>query len=96
MLDAQTPEYTYLNVPPIPQLKSCPGLVLAGMAIRAKVGMGGLEEAVERLERSHSGDESSRYRFHVADGVVVVEIEDGDSDEASGDTRWRTVVELAP
>ena len=96
MLDAQTPEYTYLNVPPIPQLKSCPGLVLAGMAIRAKVGMGGLEEAVELLEMSHSGDESSNYRFHVADGVVVVEIEARDSVEASGDTRWRAVVELAP
>ena len=39
-------EYAYLKVPPGTELRSCVGLVLAGMAARAKVGVGGLEEAV--------------------------------------------------
>ena len=44
-------EYAYLKVPPDRDLRSCVGLVLAGMAARAKVGVGGLEEAVELLAR---------------------------------------------
>ncbi len=95
MDDAQTPEYTYLGVPPILQLRSCAGLVLAGMAIRAEVGMGNLEEAVELLERAHSGNGPTRYRFHVVGGKVVAEVDERDSGEVSGARGWRTVVELA-
>src|SRR5215208_6996729 len=39
-------EYAYLRLPPHEELRSCAGLVLAGMAARARVGVGGLEEAV--------------------------------------------------
>ncbi len=79
-------EYTYLKVPPFPQLDSCAGLVLAGMAARAKVGVGGLEDAGEVLASLHSNQESTHYRFLVKDEEVVVEVEDEGS--------WRTVVEL--
>ena len=95
MNDEQTPEYTYLDVPPIPQLRSCAGLVLAGMAIRAEIGMGGLEEAVDLLERTHSGNGTTRYRFYVAGEKVVAEVDDGGSAEASNAPYWRMVVELA-
>ncbi|HLL99335.1 MAG TPA: hypothetical protein VK276_09650, partial [Rubrobacteraceae bacterium] len=56
-------EYAYLKVPPGRELRSCVGLVLAGMAARAKVGVGGLEEAVELLQGFHSDDAPTRFRF---------------------------------
>lgn len=84
------PEYTYLEVPPVPQLASCAGLILAGMATRAKVGVGGLDEAGELLASLHSIEEPTHYRFHMADEEVVVEVEDRDA----GEGMWRTVVEL--
>ena len=96
MTDEKNTEYTYLDVPPIPQLRSCAGLVLAGMAIRAEIGMGGLEEAVELLEGSHSENEATRYRFHIAGERVVAEVEEGEGKgESFGSAEWRTVVELA-
>lgn len=73
-------------------LRSCVGLVMAGMAMRAKVGVGGLEEAVEVLESVHRGTAATRYRFHLEEERVVAAVED--PDEASG-ARWRTVVELS-
>ena len=79
-------EYAYLRVPPSEQLRSCVGLVLAGMAARAKIGVGGLEEAVELLEALHSDDAPTRFRFSLRDDGVVAEIEER--------SRWRTVVEL--
>ena len=39
-------QYAYLTLPPHGELRSCVGLVMAGMAARAKVGVGGLDEAV--------------------------------------------------
>jgi hypothetical protein len=88
--DRSQEEYAYLKVPPSEELRSCVGLVLAGMAARAKVGVGGLEEAVEQLEGFHSGDAPTRYRFSLGDEGVVAEVE-----EPPGDgSRWRTVVEL--
>jgi hypothetical protein len=88
--DRSQEEYAYLKVPPSEELRSCVGLVLAGMAARAKVGVGGLEEAVELLEGFHSGDAPTSYRFSLGDEGVVAEVE-----EPPGDgSRWRTVVEL--
>ncbi len=74
-------------------MRSCVGLVLAGMAARAKVGVGGLDEAVEVLESLHGDDEPMVYRFFFQDDRVVAEIEDR-SDMVDGEPGWRTVVEL--
>ncbi len=87
---SQGEEYAYLRVPPSEELRSCVGLVLAGMAARAKIGVGGLEEAVELLEGFHSDAAPTRFRFSLKDEAVVAEVE-----ETSGkEPRWRTVVEL--
>lgn len=93
MIRDESPEYVYLEVPPAVETRSCVGLILAGMVTRAKIGVGGLDEAAEVLESLHSGEETTRYRFHLADEGVVAEIEDPDGDESDG-TAWRTVVEL--
>ena len=85
-------EYAYLKVPPGTQLRSCVGLVLAGMAARARVGVGGLEEAVELLQGFHSNDAPTRFRFSLGHGGVLAEVEEP-ADEPEG-SRWRTVVEL--
>ena len=84
-------EYAYLSVPPSEELRSCVGLVLAGMVARARIGVGGLEEAVELLEGFHSDDEPTRFRFSLRDEAVVAEVEE----PAADGPRWRTVVELA-
>ena len=86
-------EYAYLKVPPDEELRSCVGLVLAGMAARARVGIGGLEEAVELLEGFHSGDTPTRFRFSLGNEGVLAEVEEPSADE-TGESRWRTVVEL--
>jgi hypothetical protein len=88
-------EYAYLKVPPDRELRSCVGLVLAGMAARAKVGVGGLEEAVELLQGFHSEDEPTRFRFSLENDGVRAEVEEpSDWPGAPGAPRWRTVVEL--
>ena len=92
MTDDQSQEYAYLKVPPDKELRSCVGLVLAGMAARAKVGVGGLDEAVELLQGFHSGSAPTRFRFSLGDDRVLAEVE-----ELAGEPerfRWRTVVEL--
>ncbi len=92
MTSDQPQEYAFLKVPPDRELRSCVGLVLAGMAARAKVGVGGLEEAVELLQGFHSEDGPTRFRFSLGDDRVLAEVE-----EATGEPeglRWRTVVEL--
>ena len=87
------PEYAYLKVPPVAQMRSCVGLVLAGMAARARVGVGGLEEAVELLEGFHSEEAPSHFRFSLGEERVVAEVEEPAA--AGGEEpRWRTVVEL--
>jgi hypothetical protein len=85
-------EYAYLKVPPEKELRSCVGLVLAGMAARAKVGVGGLEEAVELLQGFHSEDAPTRFRFSLGGDGVLAEVEE--PAEGSEGPRWRTVVEL--
>ena len=84
------PEYAYLTVPPAEELRACVGLVLAGMAARARIGVGGLEEAVELLEGFHADDSPTRYRFSMGDEGVLAEVEEASGEEA----RWRTVVAL--
>ncbi len=92
MLDDNAQEFAYLEVPPQAELRSCVGLVMAGMAMRARVGIGGLEEAVEVLESVHQSSAPTRYRFHLEDERVVAAVEDMDEDTGDG---WRTVVELS-
>ncbi len=87
------PEYAYLRIPPAEELRSCVGLVLAGMAARASVGVGGLEEAIEVLEAVQSGDAPTHFRFSLADEGVVAEVAEPTGDGSEGQ-RWRTVVEL--
>ncbi len=88
-----SPEYAYLKVPPVAEMRSCVGLVLAGMAARAKVGVGGLEEAVELLEGFHAADAPTHFRFSLGDDGVVAEVKEPVAEE-SDEPRWRTVVEL--
>jgi putative transcriptional regulator len=83
-------DYAYLEVPPSEELRACVGLVLAGMAARARIGVGGLEEAVELLERFHSDETPTRFRFSAQNEGVVAEVEE----PSAGGPRWRTVVEL--
>lgn len=84
-------QYAYLTLPPHGELRSCVGLVMAGMAARAKVGVGGLEEAVALLEDFHADDGPTRFRFALADDGVLAEVEEPEGEEG---WRWRTVVEL--
>jgi putative transcriptional regulator len=86
----QAPEYAYLTVPPAEELRSCVGLVLAGMAARARIGVGGLEEAVELLEGFHADDAPTRFRFSMGEEGVLAEVEEAGGEEH----RWRTVVAL--
>jgi hypothetical protein len=90
---SRSQEYAYLKVPPDAEVRSCVGLVLAGMVARARVGVGGLEEAVELLEGFHSGEVPTRFRFSLGNEGVLAEVEELSADE-SGESRWRTVVEL--
>ncbi len=96
--DAAT-DYTYLTLPPERALRSCIGLVLAGLAARAKIGVGGLEEAIDLLESQQSARGPTRYRFHLRDDGLVAEVEDGEQAELRGETdgassSWRIVVEM--
>ena len=86
-------EYAYLTLPPDGQLRSCVGLVLAGMAARARVGVGGLDEAVELLEDFHAEEGPTRFRFGLSDDAVVAQVEEAEEADGAG-PRWRTVVEL--
>ena len=86
-------EYAYLKLPPQEDVRSCVGLVLAGMAARARVGVGGLEEAVEALEGFHADDAPTRFRFSLAGEGVLAEVEEP-AGEGNEEMRWRTVVEM--
>ena len=86
-------EYAYLKLPPQEDVRSCVGLVLAGMVARARVGVGGLEEAVEALESFHADDAPTRFRFSLAGEGVLAEVEEP-AGEGNEELRWRTVVEM--
>ena len=93
LITNRSPEYAYLRVPPAEELRSCVGLVLAGMAARARVGVGGLEKAIEVLESAQSSDALTYFRFSLENGVVVAEVAEPAEDDGAA-LRWRTVVEL--
>ena len=91
--DHRQDEYAYLKLPPHEEVRSCVGLVLAGMVARAKVGVGGLEDAVEVLESFHADHAPTRFRFSLAGEGVLAEVEEP-AGEGTEETRWRTVVEM--
>ena len=66
-------DYTYLTLPPDRPLRSCIGLVVAGLAARARIGVAGLEEAIELLESQHSMEGSTQYRFSIKDDSLVAD-----------------------
>lgn len=96
--------YTYLTLPPDASSRSCIGLVVAGMAARARIGVGGLEEAVGLLEERHSKEGPTRYRFYLREDGLIADVEertpagvrgpDARAGTADGAASWRTVVEL--
>jgi hypothetical protein len=98
---ADAGDYTYLTLPPDRSLRSCIGLVVAGLAARAKIGVAGLEEAIELLENQHAIDCPTRYRFYLKEDSLIAEVKErepaavrggsGADDATSG---WRTVVEM--
>ena len=96
MASADAAGYTYLTLPPDRALRPCVGLVVAGLAARAKIGVAGLEEAIGLLESQHSKEGSTRYRFSIKDDSLVAEVEDGEitKHRNDGGTGWRTVVEM--
>ena len=94
-------EYTYLTLPPDRSLRSCIGLVVAGLAARARIGVAGLEEAVDLLESRHSAEGATRYRFYLKDDGLIAEVEEEEEQavgqgtgEEAGTSGWRTVVEM--
>ncbi len=87
-------DYTYLTVPPDPNLRSCIGLVVAGLAARARIGVAGLEEAVELLESQHAAGVPTNYRFYLDEDSLIAEVEEPAASEAGDSAGWRTVVEL--
>lgn len=94
-------EFTYLTLPPDRALRSCIGLVVAGLAARARIGVAGLEEAVELLEDRQSTKGTTRYRFYLKDDGLVAEVEeqavsrdDNEAGGTAGGSGWRTVVEM--
>jgi hypothetical protein len=91
--DYRQKEYAYLKLPPHEEMRSCVGLVLAGMVARARVGVGGLEEAVEVLEGFHSDEGPTHFRFSLAGEGVLAEVEEPSGEGGEG-KRWRTVVEM--
>lgn len=92
MTSERVAEYAYLTVPPDGRLRPCVGLVLTGMAARARVGVGGLEEAVALLEERHAADAPTRFRFSLAGEGVIAEVDEAPA--AGEERRWRTILEL--
>lgn len=92
---ASAADYTYLTLPPDRDLSSCIGLVVAGLAARAKIGVAALEEAVELLEGQQAANGPTRYRFSLKEDGLLAEVEEGKPVPARGEpSSWRTVVEL--
>ena len=92
MSETPVEQAAYLTVPPTAEMRSCVGLVLAGMAARAHIGVGNLEDAVDLLESCHSDEASTNFRFSLKDDGVIAEVEE--SAKNGNPARWRTVVEL--
>lgn len=82
-------------------MRSCIGLVLAGMAARANIGVGNLEDAIDLLEGFHSPVGTTQFRFILADEGVIAQVVDGIPETGMQETGkqdeepgWRTVIEL--
>lgn len=86
-----------MKIPQVAEIRSCLGVVLAGLTARASIGVGGLEEAVRALEEAHAGGNTS-YRFALLDGKILAQVEQPPADEHAGEdgegAQWRTLVEL--
>jgi hypothetical protein len=94
---ANAADYTYLTLPPDRTLGACIGLVVAGLAARAKIGVAALEEAVELLEGQRAAEGPTRYRFSLREDGLVAEVQEGKPTAVGGgvgESGWRTVVEL--
>ncbi len=94
MARADAADYTYLTLPPDRALSSCIGLVVAGLAARAKIGVAALEEAVELLEGQQAASGPTRYRFSLREDGLLAEVEEREPAAVRGEPGWRTVVEL--
>ena len=97
MTRANSAEYTYLTLPSDRSLSSCIGLVVAGLAARARIGVATLEEAVELLEGQQATNGPTRYRFSLKENGLLAEVEERDPAALRGGVEpssWRTVVEL--
>jgi hypothetical protein len=96
LASADATDYTYLTLPPDRALRSCIGLVVAGLAARAKVGVAAIEEAVELLESQQAANGLTRYRFSLKGDSLLAEVEEWEPAAVRGDGEpgWRTVVEL--
>jgi hypothetical protein len=96
LASADATDYTYLTLPPDRALRSCIGLVVAGLAARAKVGVAAIEEAVVLLESQQATNGLTRYRFSLKDDSLLAEVEEWEPAAIPGDSEpgWRTVVEL--
>ena len=97
--DYASTDYTYLTLPPDNNLRSCIGLVVAGLAARARIGVAGLDEAVDLLVDQHSVEFPARFRFSLKDDGLVAEVEENEAAAVqetgqAGALRWRTVVEM--
>src|SRR5919202_6396241 len=94
LASAEAIEYTYLTIPSDRALRSCIGLVVAGLAARAKIGVAALEEAVELLEGQQATNGPTRYRFSLKEDGLVAEVEEGKPaavrGEAGEPSSWRT------
>lgn len=98
MARADAADYMYLTLPPEMALSSCIGLVVAGLAARAKIGASAIEEAVELLEGQQAANGPTRYRFSLRDEGLLAEVEEKQPAPVrgveAGGASWRTVVEL--
>ncbi|MGI8650522.1 MAG: hypothetical protein ACR2KW_09115 [Rubrobacter sp.] len=89
-------EHTYLSVPSDGEMRSCIGLVLAGMAARANIGVGNLEDAIDVVESYHSPVGTTQFRFILSDEGVVAQVvaDDSNGGKPSESSDWRTVIEM--
>ncbi len=94
MARADAADYTYLTLPSNRALSSCIGLVVAGLAARAKIGVTALEEAVELLEGQQATTGPTRYRFSLREDGLLAEVEEREPAVIRGEVGWRTVIEL--
>jgi hypothetical protein len=82
-------DFVYLTLPPGAEVRSCLGLVVAGMSARARIGVGNMDEFVQALERLQvESGRTLRFRFLCEEEKITAEVE---SPESGG---WRTVAEL--